>query len=163
MLEISEVKMVYKHVFFGTMIGIQGIVSVLLCIADAQFCGADRSLGTDCIKTGYSPDKTWYFGRLSFDYYLHSLHFKMLHATADQDTPAPGDFLIEESVPGDYSSKTMLQNHLSATPIDTFSYGAMPLRTMPPNGGFYGTDRLPFTIAWSLPQKRFVIYRIDRR
>lgn len=161
MLEISEVKLVYKRAFFGGMIGIQGIVSVLLCVADAQFCSADRSLGTDCIKTGYPPDKTWYFGRLSFDYYLYSLHFRMLRAPAD--TPACGDFLIEENVPGDYGSKTMLQNHLSATPIDTFSYGCMPLRTMPPDGGFYGTDRLPFTIAWSLPQKRFVIYRIDRR
>ncbi len=146
---------------FRTVVIVTTIVlTVSLSIADSLYCDSDRKLPEYLQHNGYTCDKTWYFGRLSFDYYLHKAGFKNFMVL--QSTPSEGDFLIDETFPGDYSVCKMLENHISnKVLVERISFHYFPLRTFSDGAGFYGSSRLPYSISFINPQKEYAVYRID--
>jgi hypothetical protein len=129
-----------------------------LSTADYLFCDADRRLPAQLSQRGYQPGHTWYFGRLSFDYYLHQAGYR--NGRMDHGKPVAGDFAVCEQIPGEYSLGSFMDPSAAVEPIDTLSYYRFPLRTKGLLAGFYGDDRLPFSVNWHAPQKEFVVYKI---
>lgn len=147
-------------VFKAAVIATTLILTMTLSIADILYCDSDRKLPEYLQHNGYSSDKTWYFGRLSFDYYLHKAGFKNFMVL--QSAPSKGDFLIDETFPGDYSVCKMLENHISKKVLaDRIRIHYFPLRTFGAGAGFYGSNRLPYSISFTNPQKEYAVYRID--
>jgi len=132
--------------------------SLLLSAADYMQSDADRRLPSILAEKGYAPDNTWYFGRLSFDYYLFQAGFR--NARVEQfAAPRSGDFAIAEEIPGDYRLGWLSPRDV-AEPVDTVSLYRFPLRTKGFQAGFYGNDRLPYSLKFGAPQKEYVIYKL---
>jgi hypothetical protein len=129
-----------------------------LATADYLFCEADRELPRTLEAAGYRPEQTWYFGRLSYEWYLFHAGYKNLRTS--RGAPEPGDFLVHELIPGDYMPHGSLASTCTLEPLDTISFFGFPLRTKGLFGGFYGDSRLPYSIAPGQPQKAFVVYRL---
>ena len=144
--------------FLGTASVISIIISISLAVGDYELCSADRRLPSELIKKGYFPEDTWYYGRLSFDYYLSRKGFKNLRIGPGE--PKKGDFLIDMLVPGDYNAVELLPDSLKAVPVDTIDFYKWPVRTMGFSGGFYGKTRLPYSFRSGQPQKSYCIYRL---
>ena len=132
-----------------------------LATADYLFCEADRELPRTLEAAEYRPEQTWYFGRLSYEWYLFHAGYKNLRTS--RGAPEPGDFLVHELIPGDYTPHGSLASTCTLEPLDTISFFGFPLRTKGLFGGFYGDSRLPYSIAPGQPQKAFVVYRLLSR
>jgi hypothetical protein len=147
---------VYKYVVIVST----ALLTIVLSIGDEQFCDSDRKLPVTLTQQGYTCDKTWYFGRLSYDYYLYKAGFKNFKVL--QKTPSDGEYVINETIPGDYDIYSMFVRHTrSAIPVDTIRIHTFPVKTLGAGGGFYGSNRLPYSISFKHPQKEYVVYQIE--
>ena len=148
------------YLFSGSAVVIGVCFSLCLCYADYSICSADRRLPLELIKKGYNPENTWYFGRMSYDYYLHHKEFRNL--LTDNKKPKAEDFVIKECIPGDYSIDRFFkyQRLVKKEVIDS---GRFPLRTLGFLAGFYGNDRIPYSLDFKHPQKRFEVFEIVQK
>jgi hypothetical protein len=144
--------------YWISALALELVLSVLLCASDDSAAGADRSLPAQLKLAGYDPAKTWYYGRMSYDYYLYKNGFRNLRA--DNGTPAAGEYCLNEIIPGDYNAPAMLAAQFSVVAVDTISAGTAPLRLEPPLGGFHGDTRIPYALSFATPLKEYVIFRI---
>jgi hypothetical protein len=144
--------------FWRTAFALTIPLSLALGVSDYLFSEADRSLPVKLAAKGYLPGHTWYFGRLSFDYYMYQAGFR--NGRVDPGSPATGDYAVEESIPGEYSLSAFLSPDRIVEPVDTLSFFRFPLRTKGLFAGFYGNDRLPYSLNFNAPQKQFVVYKI---
>ncbi len=156
--ETSRLSKRHQSIFLTASLCTGALLSLLLAVGDYLLCDADRRLPGILISKGYDPAHTWYFGRMSFDYYLFRARFRNLGA--DHGSPSVGDFLIDEKMLEDYRPLDMVGNRFSPEPVDTIPLYRWPVRTMGCGAGFYGTDRLPFSVSPGMPQKLFVVYRL---
>jgi hypothetical protein len=140
------------------MIAVTTLFSLSLAVGDYYQCNADRKLPSVLIDKGYAPSKTWYYGRLAYDWYLYHAGFRNLRA--DGGTPQDSDYLVDETIPGDYKAAEMLGDGVALVAIDTIRSSRWPFRTMGFFAGFYGNDRLPYSIKMGSPQKMYRVYRI---
>ncbi len=136
------------------------VTALLLSYADFVFAEADRQLPTLLGRKGYRAENTWYFGRMSYDWYLHHAGYR--HIICDGDSPQNGHHVVEELYPGDYQVKKRLARDNEMHAVDTIAYGVFPVRTISRNAGFYGGSRVPFYMNWSNPVKSFIVYRISQ-
>jgi hypothetical protein len=150
---------IQKRWFLMTALGTSIVVSCGLAIGDYVQGNADRTLPALLKQKGYRPETTWYFGRLSYAWYLYHAGFRNLRA--DTLRPGPDHFLVDEVIPGDYNAVEVLGNGYSLRRVDTIESATWPLRTRGFGAGFYGEDRLPYSVALNVPQKRYYVYRID--
>ena len=150
----------HRQFFFSTALVSSFLFAASLSIGDYLQCDADRRLPETLAKKGYAPSNTWYFGRLSYDWYLYHAHYKNVRIETPQ--PIAGEYLMNETIPGDYNACEMINKDLRLLPLDTIRFYSWPFRTMGCYGGFYGNDRLPYTICFGLPQKEFVVYRLEK-
>jgi 4-amino-4-deoxy-L-arabinose transferase-like glycosyltransferase len=148
----------HRRLFVLVSLGIGVLFSTGLAVGDYLQCSADRALPAALEKRGYVPGTTWYYGRLSYAWYLHHAGFRNLRGDAMR--PRAGDALVNEAIPGDYDACTVLGNGYLPRPIDTIDSPQWPLRVKGFGAGFYGDDRLPWTVQFNVPQKRYVVYRI---
>lgn len=148
-----------RLVFWGVALFVGTLFSLALSVGDYAQCAADRRLPSLLIEKGYMPGKTWYFGRLSYDWYLYHSGFRNLRADKSGG-PRAGDLLINELIPGDYKVDEMVKDRFRLDPVDTVRLYNWPLRTLGFGGGYYGDDRLPYAIRFGAPQKSYAIYRL---
>ncbi|MBD3322293.1 MAG: hypothetical protein GF350_14430 [Chitinivibrionales bacterium] len=158
--EVSKREYREQKVFWSAVLLFTLPLSILLSIGDYLFCEADKRLPEDLIKRGYGPSETWYYGRLSFAYYLHQAGFRFLGV--DQPGPFKGDYIIHETVPGDCNFRERLPQEFKTVPVDSLEYFNYPVRTKGYFAGFYGSGRLPYTLKFNRPQRAFWIYRIEK-
>lgn len=156
--ELTRISAPQRTALVTAMIAVTAILSISLAIGDYCQCEADRRLPSALIKKGYEPEKTWYYGRLSYDWYLYHAGFRNLRA--DGGKPKDGEYLIDEVIPGDYKAAEVLGDGFALVAIDTLQYFDWPVRTMGFFAGFYGNDRLPYGFRAGSPQKMFRVYRI---
>jgi hypothetical protein len=159
LLGISEKR---RRVFLVTALCFGALFSIGLSVGDYAQCEADRRLPSLLIKRGCLPQQTWYFGRLSYDWYLYHAGFRNLRADT-AGSPRAGEYLVNELVPGDYKVDEMVSDRFLLEPIDTVRLYRWPFRTMGFGAGFYGDDRLPYVIHGTAPQKSYGIYRLRQR
>jgi hypothetical protein len=155
--ESQSISGMESRIFWISLFTFQIIVTLSLCYADYTFVDSDRKFAT-WLHDRYPSDRTWYFGRLSYDYYLHENGCRFLGLDGH---PKCGDFLVHEKLPESYLPTKMIPDSLFAVPVDSIEFSRYMLRTMPPGGGFYGDSRLPFTIKLNTPQKKFVVYILN--
>jgi hypothetical protein len=136
------------------------VLSVCLSVADHLIVNADRNLPAELIRRGCDPSRTWYFGRLSFDYYLYHNGFQ--NACTSDSVPRSGDFAVEESIPSDYPLRMYLADSLALETVDTLRYHRFPVRTRRPYGGFYGESRIPYYLDWRSPLREYVLFRVRK-
>jgi len=146
-----------SRVFLSTAFLFSLVFSVTLAIADYLQCDSDRKLPSLLKDRGYYPEDTWYFGRLSFDYYLSAAKYRNIRI--DPQRPQKGDYLVENIIPGDYNPREFIPE-FTAVPLDTINLYKWPIRTMGFYGGFYGAERLPYTIKAGVPQKAYCVYQL---
>lgn len=159
--EVSLLSDRHRRWFFSLAFAV-GLPFVLaLGTADYLFCEADRELPQSLRNAGYRPGRTWYFGRLSYDWYLFHAGYRNIRTSSGK--PKPGDFLVHELIPGDYAPDNSVGSAFTLEPLDTLSFFRFPLRTKGLFGGFYGDSRIPYSLAWGQPQKAFVVYRLSPR
>jgi hypothetical protein len=158
--EVAGLSSRHRSLFLWTALLVGTLFSLCLSTGDYLLCAADRTLPAALKAKGYVPSRTWYYGRLSYDWYLFHAGFRNLRA--DEGTPADGDRLVDEIIPGDYRAVEILGDKCRVTPEDTISLNHWPLRTLGFGAGFYGADRLPYAMKWGAPQKRYCVYRVER-
>jgi hypothetical protein len=135
------------------------VLTLTLSVADALFCDSDRKLPGYLTHYGYTCDKTWYFGRLSFDYYLFKAGFKNFKVL--EAIPSEGEFFIDECVPGDYRVYQMLERYTGPVEaVDTIRFHRFPVRTIGGGAGFYGSGRLPYSVSFAHSQREYAVYRV---
>ncbi|MBD3343682.1 MAG: hypothetical protein GF401_01315 [Chitinivibrionales bacterium] len=135
------------------------VLSIGLSIGDYLFCEADRRLPGALQARGYVPGETWYYGRLSYDYYLYQSGYKKLRI--NPESPEPGEFLVNEYIPADSPARKMVDAKFKTVPLDTISFFNYPFRTKGLYGGFYGNDRMPYTLNFNHPQRAYIVYRLE--
>ena len=156
--EISRISVKRQNILLTATLFTGALFSLLLAIGDYLQCDADRMLPQALVRNGFLPQHTWYYGRMSYDYYLFRGHFRNLRA--DGGMPAAGDFVVDEKIPGDYAAAGIIGKGFSLEPVDTIGMYRWPFRTMGCGAGFYGDSRLPFAICPGVPQKQFCVYRL---
>jgi hypothetical protein len=153
---LPEDNKLYKYIIVVST----ALLTIVISIGDAQYCDSDRKLPAVLTKKEYTSDKTWCFGRLSFDYYLYKAGFKNFKVL--QKIPSDGEFFINEIIPGDYDTYSMLVQHIgSVVPVDTILIHTFPVKTLGAGGGFYGSGRLPYSFSIKHPQKEYVVYLVQ--
>lgn len=148
------------YLFTGSAIAGSLCFSLCLCYADYLICDADRKLPSELRKRRYSPENTWYFGRMSYDYYLFHNGFRNL--LTDPEKPKIGDHVLKESIPGDYGVENFFMNRrlISRGAVESRYF---PLRTIGFLAGFYGNDRIPYSLDFHHPQRRVEVYEITNQ
>jgi hypothetical protein len=131
------------------------VFSLCLAVGDYLQCEGDRQLPGVLVQRGYAPGHTWYFGRLSYDYYLHNAGFRNFRA--EHTIPPSGDYLIDKLVPSDYPAGYMISGYRDVVPLDTIRFYRWPLHTMGYGAGYYGNDRLPYSIRFNVPEKVYSV------
>jgi len=134
------------------------VLSMSLSIYDHLLTQANRRIPTDLIQKGYLPNQTWYYGKLSIDYYMYQKGFQKLRVS--KSGPSIGDFVIHEVTPPDFEIQNLLPGSYQFIPVDTLRYYKFPLRTRKPYGGFYGESRLPYFLDWTSPVREIIVYQI---
>lgn len=145
----------HRRLFLSSAILFSFVFSITLACADYFQSDSDRKLPYLLNRKGYYPEDTWYFGRLSFDYYLSRAGYRNIRI--DKDKPQKGHYLVENVIPGDYKAWEFLQG-LTAVPVDTINLYNWPVRTMGFKGGFYGADRIPYSVKFGAPQKSYCVF-----
>jgi hypothetical protein len=146
--------------FWRTTIATLIPFTLVLATADYLYADADRRLPHILSTRGYSSAHGWYSGKLSFDYYLYRHGYN--HLLLSEKSPGEGDFLIEESIP-DHNAVSLIPKRLTPHPVDTLALYYFPFRTIGSYGGFYGNSRIPCSFEPSLPQRRYIIYRLREK
>jgi hypothetical protein len=80
----------------------------------------------------------------------------------DSEKPKIGDYVCKESIPGDYCVEKFFQNQKLAM-RDTTESRYFPLRTLGFLAGFYGNDRIPYSLDFRHPQRRVEVFEIVRK
>jgi hypothetical protein len=159
--EASRLGSRHRTVLLCATMGVGILFSVSLAIGDYLHAESDRRLPQALIAKGITPEKTWYYGRMSYEYYLYRAGFRNLRG--DPGEPHAGEWLVHELVPGDYDAPGMVVARFAAVPIDTIEFCRWPVRTAGFSAGFYGDDRLPYVVRFGQPQKQFCAYVMKRR
>ena len=159
--ELTHLSARHRTIFLVTAVCSGALFSLCLSIGDYQQCEADRCLPAALEKKGYSPSQTWYYGRMSYDWYLAAAGFNNLRA--DSARPHDNAYLVDESIPGDYNAAAMVCGGFTLVPLDTIRFFDWPFRTMGYRAGFYGNDRLPYTIRTGVPQKEYLVYLLKKK
>lgn len=147
-------------IYWALLLPTTAVLSLLLGVADYLYCEADRRLPRDLKERGYVSENTWYYGRLSYDYYLRRAGFR--NTGVVREPRQPGDWLIVERIPGDYDPRRAIRHELVPVAVDTLSYYNFPFRTMGGRyGGFHGNTRIPYSVEFGVPQRSYVVYRLD--
>lgn len=146
-------------IFWISLITLQIAFTYALSFADYSFSDCDRKVPEWLKSHSLEPGHTWYYGRLSYDYYLNKNGYKNILLDGKIRT---GDYLVHEAFPGDYPVLGMIGKGYKAVPIDSVEFYHFPLRTMPPGGGFHGTSRLPYFLMFNVPQKKFILYHLSK-
>ena len=147
--------------FRVTNVAAVALLSTGLCIGNYLLGDAERRLPADLVQRGCSPEHTWYFGRLGFDYYMFQSGFQNARTSALR--PQDGDFAVEESIPPDYPVARHLKGAFTLESVDTVRYFSYPLRTRGEYAGFDGDSRLPYVLNWHSPLRQFVLCRLHDR
>jgi hypothetical protein len=147
--------------FCATNMAAIALLSIGLSVCDYMLGDADRKLPVDLLNRGCSPLHTWYFGRLSFDYYLFQGGFQ--NVKTSPQTPRDGDFAIDESVPPGYPLAYYIPAGFALETVDTLRYFSFPLRSHGVYAGFDGESRLPYVLNWHKPVREYVLYRLRRK
>jgi hypothetical protein len=146
--------------------GLTNIAAIALLSTGLSVCyyllgDADRRLPGELTCRGWSAAHSWYFGRLSFDYYLFQAGFQSTRTSA---SPAQdGDRAVDESIPADYPLSEGIPDELRLEAVDTLRYFSFPLRTHGMGAGFDGESRLPYTLNWHAPVRQYILCRLRRR
>jgi len=144
-----------------TNLTIIALLSIGLSIFNYLLGNACRKLPEDLMNRGCLPEHTWYFGRLSFDYYLFQAGFQ--NTLTSPHVPQEGDYLIEESIPADYPHAWHIPAKFTFENIDTLRYYYFPLRTSGLYAGFDGGSRLPYVLNRHNPVRQFILYRLRKK
>lgn len=148
--------------FRAMSVGSGALLAILLSIGDYLLCDADRRLPHLLADRGYTSERTWYFGRLAFAWYLHHDGYRNLRA--DRGTPRAGDFVVDGELPEGYPvTRYLTDDGWRLRPVDTLELYRYPVRTRGLHAGWYGESRLPFSVTPGHPLRRYVIYRIGER
>ena len=156
--ELQAFSAMHQKIFLNVAVITTGLFSLALSYGDYLYCKADRDLPETLKQKGYHPEKTWYYGRLSLDYYLSGAGFKNIRI--ESATPQPGEFVLNELIPGDYNIIEIIGTDQIMIPIDTLQLYFWPIRTLGYYAGFYGGDRLPYSLKTGVPQKAYEVFRI---
>ncbi|MBN1127368.1 MAG: glycosyltransferase family 39 protein [Chitinispirillaceae bacterium] len=158
--ELGALSRRHRRWWLGTALCAGALISPGLAAGDYLQGSADRALPCTLAARGYAPATTWYYGRLSYAWYLHHAGYRNLRG--DTLRPRDGDALVNEEIPGDYDAREMLRSGYLLEPVDTIDAPSWPLRVRGFGAGFYGNDRLPWSVSLAAPQKRYLVYRISR-
>jgi len=133
------------------------IFTISLSTGDYLYADADRKIPHELATRGYTPETTLYHGNLSYDYYLYHAGYRS--PRLDNSIVRSGLYFVEEIIPK-RTVTHFIPDTLNAIPVDTISLHYFPFRTIGKNAGFYGNSRLPFSIEWNTPQKRYLVYKL---
>jgi hypothetical protein len=136
-------------------------LSIGLSVCNYLLGQADRALPACLLGRGCLPSNTWYFGRLSFDYYLFQGGFQNLLTSGK--TPQNGDYSVDESIPDGYPLAYYVPAKFTLEMVDTLRYFSYPLRSHGAYAGFDGESRLPYTLNWHKPVRQYVLYRLRKK
>jgi len=136
-------------------------LSIGLSVCNYLLGDADRDLPARLQSRGCLPLHTWYFGRLSFDYYLFQGGFQNLLTSGQM--PQNGDYGVDESIPNGYPLAYYIPANFSLETVDTLRYFSFPLRSHDVYAGFDGESRLPYALNWHKPVRQYVLYRLRKK
>jgi hypothetical protein len=148
-----------SSMFRGTIIKItllsSIIITILLSVGDNLDASIPFKLSKD-IQEKYAAKKINYAGRLGYLYYLNKNGMNYCFRGA---MPAKGEYIIH---PENAKDDTFLiaENLHRMIPVDTFSYPVFPFACIGGRAGFYGNDRLPWTLILKNRWQRYFLYEI---
>jgi 4-amino-4-deoxy-L-arabinose transferase-like glycosyltransferase len=141
---------------------IAGAISLLLSLAlsfgDLQIVNAERRIAEDC-RTRYPATPIFYHGRLGYLYYMDKIGAHSISDTLQQ--PSPGAIAVENCFYSD-DQKFIDRFRSRLTLIDSACYPLPPFRTIGGRAGFYGNDRLPYSIDCSGSPRVFRMYKFTK-
>ena len=118
--ELQRVPVPMQKTILFSCAALNLLFSVTLAWSDYLNVEADRNLPLVLKERGYNPQVTWYYGRLSYDYYMFRDGFSHIRLSAKK--PATNEYVIERSIPADYSARVILGNGYSFVPVDTVRF-----------------------------------------
>lgn len=119
------------------------VLSVLLSVGDVIHASIPYRLSRD-VSRRYDPNRIRYAGRLGYLYYMNRAG---LRYCLRSESPSHGDYVLHASSNPD-DAYLLENNEYTLTPVDTFTYRLFPLSTMGGRAGFYGDDRLPYSLLF---------------
>jgi hypothetical protein len=144
---------VFKRALWVICLLSSAVLSMILSVADYQYAHADRLAARD-IQKQFPAQKTYYFGRLGYLYYMDKSGFRNL--SLFRDSLKTGDLLVRNCFSGDDGAFFLQTKNLAL--IKDLHYPLIPIRTLGGRSGFYGCDRLPFAWSTSPADREFKVY-----
>jgi hypothetical protein len=132
------------------------ILSILLSVGDYLFCEADRLLPKMLQSKGYTSEHTWYFGRMSFGYYMFHNNYQNLRLSDRK--PNVGEFAVLNP-----SVASAGEGNLECHPVDTILLYRFPFKTIGNYAGFEGSSRIPYAIEFNSPMQGYIVYQYRKR
>ena len=143
----------FKKAVWGICILSSAMLSIVLSVADYQYANADRLAATD-IQKRFPSQKTYFFGRLGYLYYMDKAGFSSLHPSGD--SLKTGDLLVQNCFSKDDGAFFSQKSNFIL--LEDLHYPLIPIRTLGGRSGFYGLDRLPFAWSTSPTDREFKVY-----
>lgn len=132
------------------------ILSVSLSYADYCFVGAEKKIAENISKS-YNNKNVYFKGRLGYLYYMYNKGFNYLFY-GSQNIPEKS-IVVNALAPNNVSVFSVV-NPSRLKKISEISYCYFPLRTIGSRGGFYGNDRLPYSLDFNNPSQKFDVYEV---
>jgi 4-amino-4-deoxy-L-arabinose transferase-like glycosyltransferase len=143
-----------KQRLLRLIIGCTLPVSLLLVWSDYQYVGAERRFARE-LRACFPSEDLYYAGRLGYLYYMDKAGG--IYHRGDGRSIARGGLVIRNAFNDD--DFALFSDKGSFELVRSFSYPLVLLRTMGKGSGFYGCDRIPYSIV-TRPQRRvFEVYR----
>ncbi len=139
------------------IIGSTLLSSAGLAVSDYLYVDAERRVAVD-IRRSFPKDNIWYMGRLGYLYYMHRIGGSFFGARSVK--AQTGDIFVINTYNND--DKAMLNCGGEFKELKSFSYPLPMIRTMGKGAGFYGCDRIPYSIVTRPRRREFIVLRKER-
>ena len=145
----------HRIILLNAAITVSLLLSILLSIGDFQIVNAEKKVTADLINR-YPEKVIFYKGRLGYLYYMYRIGAKNLMFPPNK--PVPGNLVIKNCFYHDDTDYFTARRNLQL--VDTLVYPLFPLKTIGGCAGFYGNDRLPYSVDLKKAVRVFKVFEV---
>jgi len=154
MVDMTTVSVRSRQRLWRMMIAGTLPLTLLLAWSDYRYVDAERTLAR-AVRREHPSAKIHFAGRLGYLYYLHGAGG--IYHEGDGRSIAPGELAVRNCFNDDDAILFSFKDSFEF--LKSFSYPLFPLRTMGKGSGFYGCDRIPYSIVVQPQRRVFEVYR----